>query len=113
MNAITLVAKLFVAACALAGFLAAQPSLRITSPADGTTAHPGELLTVTVDVSPPEGVFRSVYVVGVDPIGNSKERLTAPPYRFTIEIPNGITPGSYYLTAMGFTLSGQPVASNR
>jgi hypothetical protein len=52
----------------LTGLLTAQPSLRITSPANGTTVHPGDTLTVTVDVSPPT-VFQYVVVVGFDPIG--------------------------------------------
>jgi hypothetical protein len=51
----------------LTGLLAAQPSLRITSPADGTLAHPGESVTVTVAASPPDA-FSAIFVTGPDPI---------------------------------------------
>ncbi|MGA2213970.1 MAG: hypothetical protein ABSH31_11910 [Bryobacteraceae bacterium] len=44
------VAKVLIALCGAAELLVAQPSLKITSAADGTTVHPGESLTVTVDV---------------------------------------------------------------
>lgn len=98
--------------CALTGLLLAQPSLRITSPTDGTTVHPGELLTVTVEVSPPVGTFQLVSVMGFDPIGSSKEALNAPPYRFTVPIPDRIRPDKYALTAMGSTSPGHLVNSD-
>ena len=104
--------KGLIASCAVTGILLAQPSLRITSPADGATVHPGESLTVMDDASPPEGTFQMVLVVGFTPIGNSKEALGAPPYRFTMQIPNGIRPGRYTLTATGSMLPGHPVASD-
>ena len=86
---------------ALAGLLGAQPTLRIVSPADGATVHPGETFVVTVDVSPPEGAFRIVFVSGTESISFSKEKLKAPPYRFTLQIPDGTAPGEYYVTAGG------------
>jgi Bacterial Ig-like domain (group 2) len=97
--------------CALTGLLLARPSLKITSPTDGTTVHPGESLTVQVAAAPLEA-FKLVSVVGFAPIGFGKEVLDSPPYRFNLEIPNSITPGMYAITAMGFTLPGHPVASN-
>jgi hypothetical protein len=112
MNALTLVAKLFVAVCTLAGFLLAQPSLRITSPVDGTIVHPGESLTVTVDVFPPEGAFQAVLVAGFEPIGLGKQALKAPPYRFTVQIPDRIKPGRYPITALGSTGSAQLLNSD-
>jgi len=105
------IARLFLSSCALTALLVAQPTLKITSPADGTTVHPGESLTVTVDVSPPRG-FQTVSVIGFHPIGSSKEALNAPPYRFTIEIPGRITPGTYALTAVGFTSPGHLINSD-
>lgn len=98
--------------CGLTAILAAQPSLRITSPADGTVVHPGDTLIVVVDVSPPTGTFQLVFVVGFDPIGFSKEALNAPPYRFTLNIPRSISPRKYPLTASGFTSPGHPVSSD-
>lgn len=88
----------------------AQPSLRITSPPDGATVHPGESLTVEVEASPP-GAFKLVFVEGFEPIGFSKEALDRPPYRFTVQIPAGITPDKYGLTALGSTRSSQLVVS--
>ncbi len=106
-------AHVLVSAFAFAGFLAAQPSFRITSPADGTHVHPGESLTVTVEVSPPEGAFRLVTVIGFDPIGFAKEKLDTPPYRFTVYIPAHIRPDKYALTAVAFGApTGQLVNSD-
>ena len=90
--------------CAVAGALLAQPSLRITSPADGALVTPGQLVNVTVVAS---GKFLQVAIIGGDPIGAS-ETLAVPPYEFTIRIPDRIAPGAYLLTAIGFTAPGQP-----
>lgn len=78
----------------------AQPTLHITSPADGTVVHPGESLTVIVEVS--GGALKGVFVIGTDPIGGAQE-LKAPPYRFTVEIPRKIDSGIHVLTAEGYT----------
>lgn len=93
-------AQVLVSAFAFTGFLAAQPTLRISSPADGTLVHPGELLTVTVAASPP-GAFSAILVTGPDPIGYGQEVPGASPYRFTIQIPEHIPPKKYYLSALG------------
>jgi hypothetical protein len=47
------VAGAWALSCLLCGCSSAQPTLRISSPADGTVVHPGESLKVTVEVSPP------------------------------------------------------------
>jgi hypothetical protein len=99
-----------VSSLVLAGLLAAQPSLRITSPADGTIVHPAESLTMTIDVSTPDAL-RFVMVVGFSPIGASGEAPNAPPYRFTVDIPKDIKPDEYVLSAVGVS-SGGPVNSN-
>jgi hypothetical protein len=113
VNRLALLVRASISSCLLTGFLVAQPSLKITSPGAGTTAHPGESLTVTVEVLPPEGAFRLVTVIGLDPIGFAKEKLDAPPYRFTVHIPTTIAPDTYLLTAAGFSLStGQLVNSD-
>jgi hypothetical protein len=94
----------------LAGLLAAQPTLRITSPNDASVVHPGQSLTVIVAASPP-GSFQQVVIVAWDPIGGSLP-LKAPPYQFTVQIPNEIDPGEYLITAHGATEPGHDIRSN-
>lgn len=53
-----------------------------------------------------------MYVVGFDPIGFSEEGRKAPPYRFTVHIPDGISPKKYPLTALGSTEPAQLVNSD-
>ena len=88
--------------------LRAQPTLQITSPADGTLVGPGQSLTVNVAAS---GAFQQVAIVGGDPIGFNGP-LTTPPYQFTIPIPSAINPGVYLLTAHGYTAPGQGTTSD-
>ena len=38
--------------------------------------------------------------------------LTAPPFQFTVQIPQGTTPGPYKLTALGAITAGQPIWSD-
>lgn len=78
----------------------AWPSLRITSPPDGTTVHPGEKLTVTVEASPGANVV-GVLVGGTGPLGLGKADTDAPESRFTFQIPEHAPPNKYYLTATG------------
>ena len=84
-----------------------QPSLRITSPRDGTLVHPGESISIKVEAV---GKFQQVAVIGWDPIG-SDGPLSAPPYNFKITVPRVINPGKYSLTATGFTGPGKPIDS--
>lgn len=107
---LTQLVRLLIPWCALTGLLVAQPSLRITSPAAGTIVHPGQSLTVTVEATSARA-FQQVIVIGGDPIGFSRP-LTAPPYRFTIQIPSKIDPGRYLLTADGATAPGQGTMSD-
>jgi hypothetical protein len=88
--------------------LLAQPSPRITSPADGTLVHPGQSIKVTVEVV--SGKFEKVGVIGGNAIGGS-DVLTAPPYEFTMRIPDHTRPNKYHLTPAGFTATG-PVFSS-
>lgn len=87
--------------------LHAQPTLQITSPADGTLVSPGQTITFTVSAS---GVFTQVALIGEDPIGFS-EALSAPPYEFTLAIPSDIRPDRYAVTAAGAYAPGQSVTS--
>jgi hypothetical protein len=102
--------NLLVATCMAAGLVIAQPSLRITSPAAGTTVHPGEYLSVIVKA---EGTFQLVSIAAPHPLGLpfSNKALAEPPYRFTVQIPKDISPMTYALTAMGFTSPGHLVHS--
>jgi hypothetical protein len=91
------------------GLLCAQPTLRITSPKDGTIVNPGQALIVTVTAFP-AGAFQQVIIIGCGPIGFSRP-ISAPPYRFTIQIPSKIDPGRCLLTADGATAPGQGTMS--
>jgi Bacterial Ig domain len=92
--------------------LMAQPTLRITSPTEGAVVNPGQVLTVTVEASPKDA-FDDVAVIGWSPIG-LQQVLTAPPYRFSLRIPQSIVPArSYHLTAAGglHEIRSEPVYS--
>jgi hypothetical protein len=91
--------------------LLAQSSLRITSPADATTVHPGESLKVTVEVSPPGGQTR--VILGGGGLGLFPG-VGSPPYQFEVPIPKTLAPGPEVLTAMGWpTNTSTPVYSNQ
>ncbi len=107
------IARLLLLSCPLTALLVAQPSLKITSPADGTTVRTGESLTVTVEAKPSERAFQMVLVNAPDPLGVpfSKTGLIQPPFRFTIQIPSRASPRTYFLTASGLTLSKEIVYS--
>ena len=84
---------------------AAAQSLQIVSPADGTVVSPGQVVTISVVTS--GGNFDMVTVFGPGsfvPAGV----LTAPPYRFSFQVPPGISPGRYVFVATGTTGPGQP-----
>lgn len=77
---------------------ASAASLRIAAPSDGFLVAPGATLTVTVEAD--AGAYRQVVLIGQGPIGFSLA-LSAPPYRFTVQIPRRIKPRRYELTALG------------
>jgi len=91
--------------------LMAQPTLRITSPPEGTIVNAGQVLTVTVEASP-ANAFKQVIIIGANPIGFSQV-LEQPPYKFTLPIPLHITPrrGGYMITADGILAPGQGASS--
>jgi hypothetical protein len=95
--------------CTLTTALRAQPTLKITSPADGTVVSSGQTLVVKVGAAP--AAFQRVLVVGDDPIGES-QILTSPPYEFQLQIPSDIDSGTYSLTAVGIIRIGSPVYSD-
>jgi hypothetical protein len=88
--------------------LHAQPTLKITSPANGTVFNPGQTITVSVNPSGPG--FSMIGLGGEDPLGFAGFVSTSP-YQFSIQIPTTITPKRYTLTAMGVVPQAQAVAS--
>jgi hypothetical protein len=90
------------------GPLCAQPTLRMTSPPDGTVVNPGQSFKVTVEASP-ASAFKFVGLLGWGSahITATPEMSTSPPYEFTVLIPKVIRPGSYRLGAGGLPLPGQ------
>jgi hypothetical protein len=64
-----------------ARILPAQPTLQITSPANGTVLNTGQVFTVTVNATP--SAFQVVGVIGQTPLGQSVA-LSAPSYQFTM-----------------------------
>jgi len=95
------------ALCLLPALLNAQPSLQITSPANGADVQLGQTLTVIVAVS---GTFVGMTVWATDPLP-SAGGVSAPPYQFSIAVPSNIPLGTYYLTAWGVTGPGESVSS--
>jgi hypothetical protein len=87
-----------------------QPSLQITSPADGTIMNPGQNLSIRVS-SPSGTAFAHVFVIGENPIGSSTEAASVPA-QFSLVIPADIDPGQYSITAVGITATGQHVESD-
>jgi hypothetical protein len=85
--------------------------LQITSPASGSIVNPGQVASVSV-TSPSNVSFAKVVVIGEDPIGFSSIQ-TGVPAQFALTIPNSISCGTYMLTALGITSSGQSVSSNQ
>jgi hypothetical protein len=80
------------------GRLFGQAALRITAPASGTVARPGE--TIVVYVSPSGGPFKTVFIGGPGLKTNSQV-LSAPPFQFSVTIPSTATLGPTELSAMG------------
>lgn len=100
-------AVLLSATCALTTCQQAA-TLRIASPADGAVVYSGRTFVVTVEASP--GVFKRVSVIGTHSIGSAGP-LYAPPYQFTLRVPPNTNSGTYYVTAIGVTTSGEGVES--
>src|ERR1700728_2930454 len=102
--------RLMISSCVLAGFLGAQPSLRITQPASGTRVAPGQSVDVEVVVSGATvtslGILAPGYLKG-DSV------LKSPPYKFsfTVAPPPQIRLGINSIGAMGFMNSSQVLTS--
>jgi hypothetical protein len=114
-RACRIVLQLAVAAAALlfsAGPCPAQfpQLLQITSPADGTVAHPGETITVVVAV-PSEPKLMMAGPWGDCPLSNRQFRAGAP-YTFSVTIAKDVREaGKCRLMILGATSPGHPVDS--
>jgi hypothetical protein len=81
--------------------LAQQPALRITSPLSGAVITAGQTITITVSADP------SVRVAGVLTDGPFPDLQPGPSQNeFLQKIPPTIPPGTYRLTAIGLTSTG-------
>jgi len=97
----------------LAAPLWAQPKIAITSPSDGVVVHPGDSVTVIVTVSPPES-FRMVAILLADSLKTRGDlMLSAPPYRFTVEVPRDIQVSDRYgIAASGLLTANGSIESD-
>ena len=95
--------------CASASGLPAQPTLQITSPANGAVVSSGQTLTVSVAAS--GDTFQAVQLTG-NAAMNGIYTLTAPPYEFAIPIPPDADSRIYFLVAAGTATAGEAVQSD-
>jgi hypothetical protein len=86
--------------------LAQAPFLKITSPSDGTVVSPGQTVVIVVKAAP--GLtFAMVSIDGEYLLGWDRV-LSAPPFRFSVEIPTKISAArKYRIFASGATAPGQ------
>jgi len=87
--------------------LFAQPSIRITSPADGAVVNPGQTIQVKVEASDP---LMKIIVIGWNPLGAAG----TPPFsarQFSITVPPRTPVGLYGVTAVGTFRPREPVYS--
>lgn len=90
-------------AVALPGQPLLKPLLKIVAPPNGTVVRPGESINVRVEAS---SGLSGIALICSDPIPFAPP-LETPPYKFKVEIPGGIAPGSYTITANGITSDSQ------
>jgi len=90
---------------------AASPAalLTIASPAAMAVVHPGETLSIEVAVAP-GAAFQFVTMVGEESFGMSPP-LRQAPFRFPISVPENLSSGPHYFTAMGRMASGDMTVS--
>lgn len=89
--------------------------IRITSPSDGAVVHPGDTISVEVDVA--SGVKGLSGVVIASPIDTGMQLKTSPPYTFSVKIPesdgsgSGPLIGQQSVIALGARAGHQPLES--
>jgi hypothetical protein len=86
---------------------AADPTLRIVAPAEGTVVRPGQTFTVDVES---DSKFELVGVIGEGPLGSTEARRV-PPYRFTMKTPSRPALRLYMITAVAYRQSGDMITS--
>ena len=89
----------------------AQPTLKITSPEDGTVVYSGDSLLVTVEAAP-ANAFQVVTIIGSFFSMTWDRMLQRPPYRFSIKISPRVSPRRYSLTADGIIRPGEGASSD-
>jgi len=82
-------------------------SVRIVTPDSGISVRPGDTISIVVDAIDTVRVV----VLGTDPIGASTLQEGAGIVKLSMMIPADISPGLYYLTALGTTSDGSLVRS--
>lgn len=87
------------------------PSLVINSPVNETVIQPGQVIQVTVNATNPS-LIASEGVVGETPLGFAAFQAGGNQLVFSLQVPNNITPGRYYVTAVGALTSGGDVRSS-
>jgi len=97
-------ARLPAALLLLCASAAQAQTVQITSPADGAVVYSGQTFVVTVHASP--GAFKSVAVIGEDPI-EDPGLVYAPPYQFAMRVPPTTASRTYHLGALGTTTAGE------
>jgi len=88
---------------------AQQPSLQITSPADGAFISVGQALTVNVSAFP-SGSVSQVGLLASDPLEGAAP-LANGPYQFNLDIPASLPYGRYEIVAVGSDSLGRQVFS--
>ena len=86
----------------------AQPSIRITSPADRTVVHPGQTVKVTVHAS---GMLLGVFIVPGGPLEYGQPAVSGPG-EFLIKVPPGAPAGLYSVIAGSGVRPREPIYSD-
>jgi len=87
-----------------------QPSLTITSPANGTTVNTGDTVKISVQATGAPQFTRGVVCIGGRGLGATSID-THPPFDFSLSVPADLTPGRYNLTAVGYGAGTKPLAT--
>ncbi len=87
-----------------------QPSLNITSPANGATVNTGDTVKITVQATGAAQFTRGVACIGGRGLGATAIDKQ-PPFDFSLTVPPNLAPGRYNLTALGYGAGTKPLAS--
>ncbi|MGO9062790.1 MAG: choice-of-anchor D domain-containing protein [Candidatus Binataceae bacterium] len=87
-----------------------QPSLSITSPANGATVNTGDTVKITVQATAAAQFTRGVTCIGGRGLGATAIDKQ-PPFDFSLTIPANLAPGQYNLTALGYGAGTKPLAT--